>query len=84
MAKAKQAEHPSVNDLFISVPKAAKEYDVSYQWLRAAAMYGAVPAEKVGYTWVVSRDRLERFLAKHRPKGNTAKRGKKRKEGKAE
>jgi hypothetical protein len=81
MAKKTTLQHPSVSDLFVTMQAAAKEYGVGYQWLRAAAMFGVLPAEKAGATWLAAREDVERYVRKHKGKRHVAQQRRRREEG---
>jgi excisionase family DNA binding protein len=53
----------------LSVAEAAKALDLSVRRVRALIDAGAIPAERIGRAWVLSRDAVDRFARRHRRRG---------------
>src|SRR5690348_15118623 len=53
----------------LSVAEAAKALDLSVRRVRALIDADAIPAERIGRSWVLSRDAVDRFARRRRRRG---------------
>lgn len=56
-------------DSLLSVPEVAKELDVSEGRVRQLIYADELPAERVGWQWVIRRPDLEAYKEQRRPPG---------------
>ncbi len=56
-------------DRILSLEEASERYNLSASWLRRLAGDGIINAKKVGKTWIVLEEEMEKITGTRRPRG---------------